>query len=285
MDHAGATLYSTVQLQSYLADLSSHLYGNPHSQNPSSKLTADVIEQTRERILNHFNTNLSQYDIIFTSGCTGALKLLAESFPWSPCESLPQGKCSKVHYLPEARRDELNTTGSIFCYLEDNHTSVVGMRETAAASGATLVSTTHTSIVTNTDHSQDIDNKSNINHLFAYPAQSNFCGRKYPLNWVELIPNGQLAFESLPPSLGRWLVALDAASFVATSPLDLSLCSAHFVTVSFYKMFGFPTGLGALLVRRDCAGLLRKGYYGGGTVAATLSRERFHMSRSELHEQ
>lgn len=31
-----------------------------------------------------------------------------------------------------------------------------------------------------------------------------------------------------------------------------------FVTLSFYKMFGFPTGLGALLVHRRSVDLLRK---------------------------
>ncbi len=287
LDHAGATLYSNRQLESYLADLSSHLYGNPHSQNPSSKLTADVIEQTRERVLNHFNTSLAQYDVIFTSGCTGALQLLAESFPWLPHESTSQKDPWEVHYLPKAV--ENSGRGSIFCYLEDNHTSVVGMRETAAARGARIVCATQNNVISGPAHSVGgpavcNDDQAVPQHLFVYPAQSNFCGRKYPLNWTQLIPTGQLVFESLSASPGHWLVAMDAASFVATSPLDLSLHPAHFVTMSFYKMFGFPTGLGALLVRRDCAGLLRKGYYGGGTVAATLSRERYHVTRPELHE-
>ena len=32
------------------------------------------------RILKHFNTTPEEYTVIFTSGCTGALKLVAESF-------------------------------------------------------------------------------------------------------------------------------------------------------------------------------------------------------------
>ena len=43
---------------------------------------------------------------------------------------------------------------------------------------------------------------------------------------------------------GRWLVLLDAASYVSTCRLDLSRCTPDFVCMSFYKMFGFPTGLG-----------------------------------------
>lgn len=41
----------------------------------------------------------------------------------------------------------------------------------------------------------------------------------------------------------KWFVLLDAASYVATNTLDLSVYPADFVAVSFYKMFGFPTGI------------------------------------------
>lgn len=39
-----------------------------------------------------------------------------------------------------------------------------------------------------------------------------------------------------------WTVLLDAASFVSTSHLDLNLVYPDFVCLSFYKIFGFPTG-------------------------------------------
>ena len=50
----------------------------------------------------------------------------------------------------------------------------------------------------------------------------------------------------------QWKVLLDAAAFVPTRPLDLTAFPADFVTVSFYKIMGYPTGLGALLVRNSC---------------------------------
>ena len=49
-----------------------------------------------------------------------------------------------------------------------------------------------------------------------------------------------------------------------------------FVTLSFYKMFGFPTGVGALLVRNAAAGLLEKVYWGGGTVSMASELFRFN---------
>ncbi|CAM9804083.1 unnamed protein product, partial [Phaeothamnion confervicola] len=79
----------------------------------------------------------------------------------------------------------------------------------------------------------------------------------------------------------RWWVLLDAAKYVATAPLDLSKYEADFVVASFYKIFGYPTGLGVLLVRHRAARRLRKRYFGGGTVVAALADVPFHRLRTE----
>ena len=70
---------------------------------------------------------------------------------------------------------------------------------------------------------------------------------------------------SLAQSKG-WEVLLDAAAFVPTNGLDLSRWRPDFVDLSFYKMFGLPTGVGALLVRKDKLPLLRRPAFFGGTV-------------------
>lgn len=345
-----------------MRDLTSHLYGNPHSGSPSSQLSTDTIEAVRELVLEHFNTDSTHYDVIFTSGCTAALKLLAESFPWSSSKKSPQksntdsdvtapaSSCNEeigcqnddTHQLGQdnerthqasltglssegegvlsaemhAQRTEvtyLSDTGaitggntsvenlscicdgrSVFCYLEDNHTSVVGMRELARQHGARLVcinshniqslTIKHCSSATTSSNGSSTLKDHLPHHLFIYPAQSNFSGQKYPLSWCKDLPSGQVYITGLERLAGSWLVALDAASYVCTSPLDLTASPAHFVALSFYKMFGYPTGLGVLLVRSDCAHLLHKAYYGGGTVLATVSRTGFHQSRSLLHE-
>ena len=345
-----------------MLDLSSHLYGNPHSHNPSSQLSTDAIDGVRELILRHFNTDSSHYDIIFTSGCTAALKLLAEEFPWrgtNSCMSCRKdddrektesavklshdkesrdhgqtsldtygqtsvdssgqtglttyydnGKPTKAHssrkthhadvvYIPDTGEegDSPTLSGqddvSVFCYLEDNHTSVVGMRELASQCGAKVVCATAGNVRKASPAEQDpsrgrttshLEQNGPLFHLFAYPAQSNFSGRKYPLSWSEDLSTGDAYISGLEAVPGTWMVVLDAASYVCTSPLDLTANPAHFVTLSFYKMFGYPTGLGALLVRSDCAHLLQKHYYGGGTVLATVSRTGLHVPRPQLHE-
>lgn len=54
--------------------------------------------------------------------------------------------------------------------------------------------------------------------------------------------------------------------------------------LSFYKIFGYPDGLGALIVSKRGAERLQKRYYGGGTVQIAMSRTNFHVKREKFHE-
>jgi molybdenum cofactor sulfurtransferase len=74
-----------------------------------------------------------------------------------------------------------------------------------------------------------------------------------------------------------WHVLLDAAAFVPTNRLDLQVHSPDFVVMSFYKMFGYPTGVGCLLVRNDTLPRLRRPWFGGGTVNFATVQGRLHV--------
>jgi molybdenum cofactor sulfurtransferase len=75
-------------------------------------------------------------------------------------------------------------------------------------------------------------------------------------------------------------VALDAASFASSDQIDLqALNGAHFVVLSFYKIYGYPTGLGCLLIRKNVLGMLQKSYFGGGTIEAFLADESWQKLR------
>lgn len=174
--------------------------------------------------------------------------------------------------------DELKT-GSLV-YLRDNHTSVLGMREYAPKS--VPVSQEQVSKSLNA-RSKSAAQNDDTRSLFVYPAQSNFSGTKYPLWWIDKIQKGALNGSCCLNS-AKWFVALDAACFTSTSPLDLSVYKPDFVTISFYKMFGYPTGLGALIVKNSSADCLKKIYYGGGTVLMALSTEKVMVPRKVLHE-
>eukprot|EP00951_Prasinocladus_malaysianus_P046885 scaffold648032_cov31-Prasinocladus_malaysianus.AAC.1 len=47
---------------------------------------------------------------------------------------------------------------------------------------------------------------------------------------------------------GPWFTLVDAAKACGTHPPDLSQHPADFVVLSFYKIFGYPTGAAGLLV-------------------------------------
>jgi molybdenum cofactor sulfurtransferase len=109
--------------------------------------------------------------------------------------------------------------------------------------------------------------KSAGNHLFAYPAQSNFSGVQHPLDWIERAQ-----------SMG-WNVLLDGAAFTPTNRLDLRQWHPDFVDLSFYKIFGYPTGVGCLLARKATMGKLHRPWYAGGTITfSSVQGEGFYLT-------
>ena len=150
-----------------------------------------------------------------------------------------------------------------FCYLDDNHTSVVGMREMVKDRGASVFCLSKDSFKSHGAFRSSI--RCHGNSLFAYPAQSNFSGEKYPLDWINVLKrvgessvantkrchgNCQTPEENSHEDArcqGNRYVLLDAAGYVCTSQLDLRRYQPDFVPISFYKIFGFPTGLGEFI--------------------------------------
>jgi molybdenum cofactor sulfurtransferase len=79
-----------------------------------------------------------------------------------------------------------------------------------------------------------------------------------------------------------WYVILDAAAFVPTNKLDLGKWHPDFVPVSFYKMFGYPTGVGCLIARRDALTILRRPWFSGGTITvASVQGDKYYMADGE----
>lgn len=225
-----------------------HFTKNLYCNPHTSKATEDLIDQVRYKILSSFNTTTDEYSVVFTCGATAALKLLAETFDFN------------------------NEEPGCFRYLRDNHTSILGLRE--------IVDTKNISCI----ERDDLLNGSFVkeastqfgNSLCVFPAQCNFNGFKYPLDLIDRIQNA---------GSNNWYVCLDAASFAAASFLDLNKYRPDFVCLSFYKLFGYPTGLGALLVRKRAEDVVKKKYYGGGTVKIALSDSSgWHQKRDGISE-
>jgi selenocysteine lyase/cysteine desulfurase len=302
LDYTGAGLAAKSQHQAHANRLASGTYGNPHSDNPTSCASTDLVEETRARVLKHFHASPSEYAVIFTQNATGAARLVGESYPFH--------------------------RGSRFVATFDNHNSVNGIREFAGRAGAIqryIPASTHdlrvdtrmvmaalgpatekyksnqrprpvsdipemdpekndTLDTTRTKSSglgmskalqmlcsmglsgfkkrrqAQLARKAEREHkrgLFAYPAQSNFSGVRHPLGWI-------------PMAQSRgYDVLLDAAAYLPSAELDLSgSIKPEFVLVSWYKLFGYPTGVGCLIARRDALARLNRPWFSGGTIQA-----------------
>lgn len=248
LDYTGAALYPSSLIQEHAKMLSYSVLGNPHSLNPTSKAATDLVEETRLRVLSFFNADVDKYDVIFTANASGAAKLIGESFPFRK--------------------------GSTYLLTADNHNSVLGIREYARRAGACVKYIPLTEGLRAHEplrHIMDArSNPQNFASLFAFPAQSNFSGVKHSLNTIDYA------------SRRGWYTLLDAAAYVPSSALDLSKTPAHFIMMSFYKMFGYPTGIGALIVRRSALRMLKRPWFAGGTVKFASVATRSHVLNSDL---
>ncbi|KAF8057669.1 hypothetical protein HT031_006018 [Scenedesmus sp. PABB004] len=289
LDHTGAAQYADSQLAAATALLAESAWGNPHSRNPSSLRAARAEEAARRRVLAWLGAGDDEYDLVWTRGATESLKMVGEYFPWSaspdwtcPTSTPPGGvtddvvgtvsSCGKPLRIDDD--DDAEGGGgarSHFVYTRANHKSVLGVGAYAKDRGAALHCVDEPAMAAwlaepppprgaPARPAGGVGEEAPARFsLVAYPAKDNYAGVLFPLEWVR-----QVHAKSTPAH--RWLVLLDAAAFAPTHRLDLSVVPADFVALSFYKVMGFPTGLGALVVRRSSAALLHKVYFGGGAV-------------------
>ena len=283
LDYTGAGLLAQAQLRAHAERMGGRCFGNPHSENPTSAASTELIERARLAVLAYFNASPEEYAAIFTPNATGACRLVGEAYPFGP-------------------RTRLILT-------QDNHNSVNGIREFARSRGAITQYVPFCSPELRVDddairqalaqprpgplgaawrvarsgvapwagrgwrarrqRSQAGNGAADADRpatglsgaaaprrrgLLAYPAQSNFSGVQHPLSWIEL------AHEH------GYDVLLDAAAYVPSNRLDLSVVKPDFVPVSWYKVFGYPTGVGCLIARREALGRLWRPWFAGGSV-------------------
>ncbi|KAK4120965.1 PLP-dependent transferase [Parathielavia appendiculata] len=289
LDYTGSGLAAAAQVRHHQQRLAQILSGNPHSSNPTSAAATEAIDATRARILAHVNASPAEYTVIFTPNATGAARLVGEAYPF--------------------RR------GTRLVLTADNHNSINGIREFARVGGAktayiplqgpnlrvddadvvtalsssskrnilrrlplacrSIFSSAGDSTCINNNHPSPISSSSSSSSsssfckgLFAYPAQSNYSGVRHPLSWIPLAQRH------------GYHVLLDAAAYLPTSTLDLSSSDIKpdFVLVSWYKLFGYPTGVGCLIARRDSLEVLRlrRPWFSGGTIQVAATSVLWH---------
>ena len=243
LDFTGSALYADRQIDAHADRLKRSVFGNPHSENGPSRLSTDSIDRARREVLDFLDASPEDYAVCFTANTSAAIKLVGESYPF--------GK------------------GTGLVLTADNHNSMNGVRELARARGARV------------DYIQ-LDDDLRLSEpreamtrwagqgggLFGYPAQSNFTGVRHSLDLID--DAHALGFD----------VLLDAAAYLPTSKFSLSRNPADFLVFSGYKILGYPTGVGALVARRDKLEKLNRPWFAGGTVEYASVQHGSHLLRA-----
>jgi selenocysteine lyase/cysteine desulfurase len=79
LDYTGAGLPAQAQLNAHTERLRGRCFGNPHSENPTSSASTELIERARLAVLAHFNASPEEYAAIFTPNASGACRLVGEA--------------------------------------------------------------------------------------------------------------------------------------------------------------------------------------------------------------
>ena len=243
LDYTGGGLYGVSQLRRHHELLADRVLGNPHSENPTSRAAGELAREARAAVRRFFHAPEDEFEIVFTANASGALKLVGEAYPFE--------------------------AGGVLLLSYDNHNSVNGIREFAACKGAAV---TYVPVRESDLRMEEDELRTALRgagacaaqgpaKLFAFPAQSNFSGVQHPLEWV-----GEAR------DLG-WDVILDCAAYAPTNVLDAQAVGADFIPISFYKLFGYPTGCGCLIARREALVRLHRPWFAGGTITMASVQE------------
>jgi molybdenum cofactor sulfurtransferase len=248
LDYTGGGLHAASQIDAHIELLRTRVLGNPHSNSPASLASTDLVERARGHVRRFFNAPEDDYLCVFTANASSALRLVGESYRFAP--------------------------GGTFALTADNHNSVNGIREFARRKGAQVAYVPVTAPELRVDRAAMTRvlraAAPGAHNLVAFPAQSNFSGVQHGLDIVDVAHGA------------GWDVLVDVSAFAPTNRFDVSRARPDFAALSFYKMMGFPTGLGCLLMRRDRFDALSRPWFAGGTITiASVLGNGHYLRRDE----
>ena len=239
LDYGGSALYGESQLCRHLEMLRRGVYGNPHSEHEPSRESTRLLEVARDRLLRFLDVDTSTHEVCFTANATGAIKLVAESYPFG--------------------------RNRICVLTTDNHNSVNGLREYARRAEASVRYLPLGRDLRLADPAAALAFAARGRQgLFAFPGQSNFSGVRHNQGLVDAAHGLGLD------------VLIDIAALAPSMPFSLRTCEADFAVLSFYKLFGYPTGLGALVATHEALARLQRPWFAGGTVSYASVQLRRH---------
>ncbi|OHS94192.1 molybdenum cofactor sulfurase [Tritrichomonas foetus] len=271
LDYANNPILPGSIIENFTKNIHENLYGNPHSESPSAELSTNVIEEVREKMLKFFNTNVSEYTLVFTYSHFHALKLLTES----------------------SSMDE----STYFFYPPSSSNNILGLRSIAQKKKSNLKMVELNEIL-NPDHKFMTmpENKTKFN-LLVVPLVDEFDGTVLSKQQIKEISAPKLTIpknsnessnekkDAQSDKFGEdssidkvTAIVVDASLYLQNNRLNLAETPFHAVAMSFEKMFGFPN-IGCLLLHNSLIPHLKKPYFGGGTLVYALTGASFEKLR------
>ncbi|KAF8829538.1 hypothetical protein HHX47_DHR3000896 [Lentinula edodes] len=280
VDYMGGSLYPESLIRVHTEFLANNVLGNTHSISASSQLSLKHAEEARRAVLEFFdaspNSDLDndsdEYTVIFTPNASGALKLVGEAYQFS--------KSTLTSVISLILETYSTSTDSTFILSTDSHNSVNGIREFARRGGANVVYVPAGG-QKGKEGAFDLKEGRRIlrrnkppqgtSSLLALTGLSNITNAKCPALYSPSTSSSSSAEDGSIVTYARSLgyhTLLDAAALAPTSRISLAHLPVDALAVSFYKMFGFPTGVGALVIRKGFLRQLKRGrpWFAGGTV-------------------
>lgn len=253
LDYTGAALPPASLLKSHSKWLRSTVAGNPHSTSPASLLSSAATEEARMAVLSFFDADPEEYDVVWTANATGGFRIVGETYDWE----------DKTVLIP---RDAHNSLNSLARKAQAGGGGFEFVEFDTASSGSSGLDT-----ISKEAYLKALSSNGEAKEekgLIFFTGQSNITGAK-------------LDFSLLPQAKAfGWDVGLDAAALAPSTRISLRENSAiDFMVVSMYKIVGYPTGLGALIMKKGMYSKMTKKstFFGGNIIGITMDRFEFSL--------
>ncbi|CDR94768.1 cysteine desulfurase, putative [Babesia bigemina] len=249
-DNAATTQKPRAVIEAIL-DYYSNPCANVHrSQHDLATSASTRYESARHNVSSFINAS-SPSEIVFTSGATESINIVAGSWWW-------------VEKLHVPHRDNVGPGDVILLPLSEHNSNIIPWQLHANDSGCRIgfIKLTEDGSVDLDDYNRLLD-QGNVK-LVSLAHASNVIGRVQDLSTIVRLAHSRGA-----------KVLVDACQTLGHIPIDVSSIGCDFLVGSAHKMYG-PTGVGFLYAKRSILDSMRP-HRGGGGMVKNVTTTRFEL--------